>query len=51
MFLDPKFYLRIFWTRLPIFLAMLFAAMLAGFILIKTLPTVYRAQAILLVSC
>lgn len=50
MFLDPKFYLRIFWTRLPIFLAMLFAAMLAGFILIKTLPTVYRAQAILLVE-
>ncbi len=47
---DPKIYLSIFWSRFPVFLCALLAMCLVGLTLIKTLPKIYVANALLLVE-
>ncbi|MFZ7094166.1 GumC family protein [Primorskyibacter sp. 2E233] len=50
MALEPKFYLRVFLSRFPLFMTVFILVVLAGFVVAITLPKVYKAQAALIVE-
>ena len=50
MTFDPKFYLSLILRRLPIIIAIVFTASMAGILYAVSMPPVYRAEARLLIE-
>lgn len=50
MTFDPKFYLSLILRRLPIIIAIIFTATMAGILYAVSMPPIYRAEARLLIE-